>query len=88
MGFRFWKYIPIIAACAKGLLHLKHDFKVKTFDQTKEKIDTIEHMMIKLEKKINDCRNDIEDLRRQVVFSRLLNLIMGMLIVILVIFLR
>jgi len=88
MSFAFIKYIPLVATIAKGFINTKHDLKVKTFDKTKEKIDTMEYVLIKLEKKINECRNEIEEVRRQLMFSRTINLVLGMLIIGLVIFLR
>ena len=89
MNLSFIKYIPLMATLAKGFIsHAKHDYKVKHYDKTKDKIDTIEHLLIKIEKKLNDARNEIEDLRRQVMFSKVINIVMGVLIVTLVIFLR
>jgi len=70
------------------MLNAKHDYKIKTFDKTKEKINTIEHMIVKLEKKLGDCRNEIESLRQQIIFSRALNLILSILIIALILFLR
>jgi len=89
MGLSFIKYIPLIASLTKGFINnTKHDIKIKTFDKTKEKIDTMEHLLIKMEKKLGECRNEIEELRRQILFSRVINVILGMLLVFLVIFLR
>ena len=70
------------------LMTARHDYKIKTFDKTKEKINTIEHLIVKLEKKIGECRNEIECLRQQILFSRVLNLILSILIIALILFLR
>ena len=70
------------------MVHAKHDYKIKTFDKTKEKIDTIEHLIVKLEKKINESRNELEALRQQIMFSRLINLILSILIIALILFLK
>lgn len=89
MNLSFIKYLPLIATFAKGFMNnAKQDYKVKNFDKTKEKIDTIEHMLVKVEKKIGECRNEIEDLRRQVMFSRTINLVLSILIIFLILFLR
>ena len=89
MNLSYIKYVPLVVSCAKSLIsHTKHDYKVKTYDKTKDKIDTIEHLLIKLEKKISDCRNEIDDLRHQVMVSKVINLILSMLIIALILFLR
>ena len=84
MKFGIVKFIPILATLAKTiLLSAKHDYKIKTFDKTKEKINTIEHLVVKLDKKVGECRNEIENLRQQILFSRYLNLILLVLILVL-----
>jgi len=89
MKLSFLKYLPLIATLSKSFFeNKKHDFKVKTYDKTKEKIETIEHLIVKLEKKLSDCRNEIENLNRQIMFSRTINLILSILIIFLIIFLR
>jgi len=89
MGFAFLKYIPIISTLANSFItKTKHDIKIKAFNQTKEKIDTMEHLMIKIDKKVSDCRHDIEELRKQLICSRVVTLIFGVAIVLLIIFLR
>jgi len=81
------QYFPIAFTLFKTFfLNKKHDYKVKTFNKTAEKINTIENMLVKVEKKIGEARADIEELRRQLMFSRVITLIMGMLIIGLVIF--
>jgi len=83
------KFLPFVYTFGKGFIdNAKHEHKIRHFDQTKEKINTIEHMITKLEKKISDCRNEIEEVRRQIIVSRAINLIMGILIIFLLIFLR
>jgi hypothetical protein len=89
MKFSLLKYIPFVWTFTRGVINnARHEYKIKKFDQTKEKIDTIEHVLIKIEKKLNESRNEIENLRREIMFSRILNLIMGIVIVFLVIFMR
>jgi len=89
MGFAFIKYIPLISTLANSFItRTKHDIKIKSFDQTKEKIDTMEHLIIKLDKKVSDCRHEIEDLRKQLICSRVISLVFGVVIVLLIIFLR
>ncbi|MCK9328410.1 MAG: hypothetical protein PHY08_02865 [Candidatus Cloacimonetes bacterium] len=89
MNLSFVKYLPLIAAVSKSFFETKkHDFKVKNYDQTKEKIDTIEHLIVKLETKINECRHEIENLNKQILFSKSINLILSIIIILLIIFLR
>ena len=89
MALSIIKFLPLITTLVKGFISsAKQDYKIKTFDKTREKIDTIEHLMIKLEKKMNDMRNEIEDLRKKVVFAQFMNLVLSILIIFLVIFMR
>ena len=89
MAFTIIKFLPLITTVVKGFIsNAKQDYKIRTFDKTREKIDTIEHMMIKHEKKLNEMRNEIEDLRKKIVFAQLMNLILSILIIYLVIFMR
>ena len=84
----FLKLIPLITTLAKTfMMNTKHDYKIKTFDKTKEKINTIEHLIVKLEKKVNETRNEIDDLRQQILFSRLMNLVLFLVVIALLIFL-
>ena len=89
MGFSLLKYIPLISSIVNGfIIKTKHDIKVKSFDQTKEKIDTMEHLLIKLDKKMNDTRHEIEELRKQVICSRVLNIIFFVCLIVLIIIFR
>ena len=89
MNFSLLKYLPIVYTCTKGFIdNKKHDYKIRNYDQTKEKINTIEHLLIKLEKKLSECRNEIEDLRRHIMVSRVINIVLAILIIFLVIFMR
>ena len=89
MAYSIIKFLPLITALVKGFIsNTKQDYKIKTFDKTREKIDTIEHLMIKLEKKLGECRHEVEELRKKVAFAQLMNLILSILIIFLVIFMR
>ena len=80
------KYFPILATLARTFfINAKHDYKVKTFDKTKEKINTIEHMIVKLDKKVGECRNEIEYLKQQIMLSRLINIVLAIIIIALMI---
>jgi len=83
----FFQYFPFAFSLFKTFfLEKKHNYKVKTFNKTAEKINTIENMLVKAEKKINETRADIEELRRQIMFSRVITLVLGMIIIALIIF--
>ena len=87
MNLSFFQYVPFVYSLLKSfVLHKKHDYKVDNFNKTNDKIDAMEHMLVKIEKKIRENRVEIEELRKQVMLSRVINLIMGILIVVLVIF--
>ena len=89
MIYSILKYLPLIFTCFKGFIdNEKHHHKIRNYDQTKEKINTIEHLIIKLEKKLSECRNEIDDLRRHIMVSRVINIIFGILIIFLVIFMN
>ena len=89
MIYSLLKYLPIIFTCFKGFVdNKKHHYKIKNYDQTKEKINTIEHLIIKMEKKLSEARNEIEDLRRHIMVSRVINIILFILVIFLVIFMR
>ena len=85
----FFKYIPILSSLARTfIVNAKHDYKIKTFDKTKEKINTIEHMIVKLDKKLSETRNEVETLRQQIIFSRLMNLILFIVVIGLILFFK
>ena len=85
----FLKFMPYLFSFSKSMVDdAKHKQKIKSFDKTREKIDTIEHLITKLEKKISDCRNEIEDLRRHIIISRIFNFVLAVVIIFLVIFMR
>ena len=87
MNLSFFQYVPFIFSIFKTfVMHKKHDYKVEHFNKTNEKIDAMEHMLVKIEKKIRENRIEIEELRKQILFSRVINLILGILIVAIVIF--
>ena len=89
MKMNIVKYLPLFATFLKTIMvTAKHDHKVRSFDKTKAKIDTIEHMLVKLEKKVGECRNEIENLRQQIMFSRVVNMVLLVLIIALILFLR
>jgi len=85
----YLKFLPIISSLARTfMLNAKHDYKIKTFDKTKEKINTIEHMMVKLDKKISETRNEVDNLRQQIAFSNLINIVLFIVVIALILFLR
>jgi len=87
MNLSFFQYVPFVYSLVKSFIsHKKHDYKVENFNKTNEKIDAMEHMLVKIEKKIRENRIEIEELRKQILFSRVINLILGILIVAIVIF--
>ena len=87
MKLSIFQYLPFLFSVFKTFfLQSKHSYRVKNFNKTKEKIDTIEHMLVKVEKRIRETRSDIEELRKQVLFSRVINLILFMILIALVIF--
>ena len=89
MGLGLFKLIPLFTTFAKTfIVNAKHGYKIKNFDKTREKIDTIEHLIVKLDKKINDNTNEIENIRQQIMISRLINIILGILIIFLIFYLR
>ena len=89
MIFKLDGLLILIISFIKGLFtNIRHSQKIKNYDKTKEKLDTIEHIVAKLEKKIADTRNEIENLRQQVMFSRLMNLVLFIIVIFLLIFLR
>jgi len=83
----FFQYFPFAFTLFKTFfLNKRHDHKVKNFNKTAEKVNTIENMLVKVEKKLRETRTEIEEIRRQILFSRVIMLIMGMLIIGLIIF--
>ena len=87
MNLSFFQYVPFVYSLVKSFInHKKHDYKVENFNKTNEKIDAMEHMLVKIEKKIRENRVEIEELRKQIMVSRVIYLIMGIIIVALVIF--
>jgi hypothetical protein len=85
----YFQYIPFVFSLFKTLfLQKKHEYKIKSFNKTREKIDTMEHLMVKQEKKLREMSIEIEDMRKQIMISRLFNLILFIVVIFLVIFLR
>jgi hypothetical protein len=83
------QYLPFLFSVIKTfVMHKKHDYKVKTFNKSKEKIDSIENMMVKLEKKIREMRSEMEDLRKQIILSRIVNITLGATIIVLMIIMK
>jgi Fe2+ transport system protein B len=83
----FEKYLPFIFSFIKSFItNTRHSKKIKNYDKTKEKLETIEHILVKLEKKIGDTRNELESLKREIMLSRLMNLVLFILIIFLFFF--
>jgi Fe2+ transport system protein B len=81
------RYLPFIFGFIKSFItNTKHNKKIKNYDKTKEKLETIEHMLVKLEKKLGDTRNELENLRKEIMFSRLMNLVLFILVIFLFFF--
>ena len=81
----FVKYIPFAFSIFKTIfLQRKHDYKVKTFNKTREKIDIIENLLVKFEKKFRETRAEIEELKRQIMISRIINIILFVVVITLI----
>jgi hypothetical protein len=50
--------------------------KIKKIDQYSEKFSTIEHMLIRLEKKLDDNRHYIEDLKNRLLWGNIIIVIL------------
>ena len=78
------KSSPILAGLINAffdlLKHLIKDFdnmrKVKKIDKFSEEFSTIEHMMIKLEKKLDDNRHQIEELKTRLIWGNIIIIIL------------
>jgi hypothetical protein len=80
------KFVPFAFTIFKTFfLEKKHDYKVKHFNQTREKINTIENMIVKVEKKIRENRVEIEELRKQIILSRIINIMLFVIVILMLI---
>jgi hypothetical protein len=81
------KFLPSVFLLLFELVsHWKRDFShntnIKKIDKTTEQLGTIEHMLVRLEKKIQQNRDMVDKLKAQLMISMTINLIL--LIVILI----
>jgi hypothetical protein len=75
---------PIISILIKAffnmLNHLIKDFdnirKIKKIDKFSNEFSTIEHMLVKLEKKLEDNRHHIEDLKTRILWGNIVIIIL------------
>lgn len=78
----FLQYLPLVASFAKNWLKNKeHDKQIRDHDQTTEKLSTIENLIVRLEKKLKETDFEIDDLKRQVLLSRTINIILFVLLI-------
>jgi len=60
--------------------HFMYDFenmkKAKKVDKMSEEFSTLEHMLIRLEKKLDDNRHDIEDLKNRILWGNIVIIIL------------
>jgi hypothetical protein len=75
---------PIISILIKAFFnmvnHLIKDFdnirKIKKIDKFSNEFSTIEHMLVKLEKKLEDNRHYIEDLKTRILWGNIVIIIL------------
>ncbi len=75
---------PIISILIKAFFnmvnHLIKDFdnikKIKKIDKFSNEFSTIEHMLVKLEKKLEDNRHHIEDLKTRILWGNIVIIIL------------
>ena len=75
------KFLPsFILLFIELMSHWKRDFShnsnIKKIDKTTEQLGTIEHMLVRLEKKIQQNRDMVDKLKFQLAFSMLVNLLL------------
>ncbi len=76
----FKRFIPSFLPLAFELFqhfnrNKAHDANIKKLDKTQEKLATVEHMMVRLEKKIQTNRNEIQKLAVRVQIFLIANLV-------------
>lgn len=77
----FKRFLPSFFLIVYELFnHWKRDVSqnsnIKKIDKTAEKLGTIEHMLVRLEKKIQANRDIIQKLQAQLLISKLINLVL------------
>lgn len=83
MSFSFVKLIPFLTTLVGSWMKNKdHEHRIKKFDNTAEKINTIENLIVRLEKKLKETREDIRDLHHQIIISRIINIVLSSIILI------
>jgi hypothetical protein len=71
---------PLVAGAVKVLFevikHFLHDFEInrtaKKFERYSEQFQTLENMLLKADKRIQECRKEIEDLKQRLLWSNVL----------------
>ena len=77
------KLIPILTAfLSNWMKNRKHNSEIKNFDKTEEKINIIENLIVRLERKIKESRDEISELKQQIMISRYINIGLGVLVLI------
>lgn len=83
MSFSIVKLIPFLTTVVGSWMKNKdHDNRIKKFDNTAEKINTIENLIVRLEKKLKETREDLRELQHQVILSRIINIVLSCVIII------
>jgi len=72
------KFLPSFIPLALELWHQfsrnkSHDQNIKKLDKTQEKLATVEHMLVRLEKKIHNNRDEIKKLAFRVQLYLVIN---------------
>ncbi len=83
MSFSFVKLIPFLTTIVGSWMKNKdHDTRIKKFDNTADKINTIENLIVRLERKLKETREDLSELHKQVLISRTINIVLSSIIII------
>ncbi len=76
------KFIPILTTFVSHFMKEKeHNSKIKNHNKTEEKITVIENLIVRLERKLKETREEIIDLRHQIMINRIINIILSLVVV-------
>ncbi len=83
MKLNFLKLVPVASAFLSNWMKNKeHDKSVKHHDKTDEKITVIENLIVRLERKIKETRTELDEIQRQILISRTINIILSIIIMV------
>ncbi|MBP7562860.1 MAG: hypothetical protein KA886_03645 [Candidatus Cloacimonetes bacterium] len=83
MNMNLLKLVPVVSTFLSNWMKSKeHDNRIKHHDKTEEKIDVIENLIVRLERKLKDTRTELDELQRQILINRTINLILSIIIMI------